>query len=123
MERIAQIRDREAPLVYASDPHTLRTAHEAGNLLTTARIHLSAALYRKDSRTGVREDYPFEDNRDWLKFVRARKSGNGLEIITEDIPMEKYPVQVGRERSMAYLWRMGMDAGSVKLEGDRIAWE
>ncbi|MBW2285947.1 MAG: FAD-binding protein, partial [Deltaproteobacteria bacterium] len=72
IKMINTIRDSEVPRLYASDPHYLRTAHEAENLLMTAEIQLKAALYRKDSRTGVREDYPFEDNRDWLKFVRAR---------------------------------------------------
>ncbi|MBW1945231.1 MAG: hypothetical protein JRJ51_20695, partial [Deltaproteobacteria bacterium] len=122
IKKINTIRDSEVPRLYASDPHYLRTAHEAENLLMTAEIQLKAALYRKDSRTGVREDYPFEDNRDWLKFVRAQKGENGIQILTQDIPMEKYPIQIERKKEVAYLWRMGIDAGSVTLEGDKIAW-
>ncbi len=122
IEKITAVQESEVPLLYASDPHYLRTAHEAKNLLTTAEIQLKAALYRKDSRTGVREDYPFEDNIDWLKFVRARKGENGVQILTQDISTEKYPIQVERKKELAYLWRMGMDAGSVALEGDRIKW-
>ncbi|MBW1773447.1 MAG: FAD-binding protein [Deltaproteobacteria bacterium] len=122
IKKINTIRDSEVPRLYASDPHYLRTAHEAENLLMTAEIQLKAALYRKDSRTGVREDYPFEDNRDWLKFVRARKGEKGIQILTQDIPMEKYPIQIERKKEVAYLWRMGIDAGSVTLEGDKIAW-
>ncbi|MDD5206838.1 MAG: FAD-binding protein [Desulfobacterales bacterium] len=120
--RIETLRDSDAPLLFACDSHRLRSVHEALNLLTTAEIHLQASLYRKDSRTGIREDYPFEDNVDWLKFVRARKGGEHVEILSEDVPIEKYPIQAARTRNAAYLWQMGIDAGVVRIEGGRIKW-
>jgi succinate dehydrogenase/fumarate reductase flavoprotein subunit len=122
LRRIETLRDCEAPLMFAADSHILRTTHEAFNLLTTAEIHLRAALFRKDSRTGIREDYPFEDNGNWLKFVRARKGRGGVEMFTEDVPVETYPIPVPREKKIAYLWQMGIDAGVVKEEGGVIKW-
>jgi hypothetical protein len=91
-------------------------------LLTTAEIQLRAALFRKDSRTGVREDYPAEDNVHWLKFVRARKGAGGVEIFAEAVPIGKYPIQVARKEGAAYLWQMGIDAGVVRIEGGKIKW-
>jgi succinate dehydrogenase/fumarate reductase flavoprotein subunit len=120
--RIETLRDSEAPLLFACSSHHLRSVHEALNLLTTAEIHLRASLFRKDSRTGIREDYPFEDNMDWLKFVRARKGAKHVEIFSEDVPIEKYPIQVARTRNPAYLWQMGIDAGVVRIEGGKIEW-
>ena len=45
-----------------------------------------------------------------------------MEIFTEDVPVETYPIPVPREKKIAYLWRMGMDAGVVKEEGGAIKW-
>ena len=123
IKRIEEIRDNEAPLLIAYDLHYLRMVHEALSLLQTAEIHLKAALFRKDSRIGIREDYPLEDNIDWLKFVRAQKDGKQLKLFTQDIPIEKYPIKVKRTREMAYLWQAGIDAGAVKFEGGQIKWE
>jgi succinate dehydrogenase/fumarate reductase flavoprotein subunit len=120
--RIEALRNSDAPLLFACDSHHLRSVHEVLNLLTTAEIHLRAALFRKDSRTGIREDYPLEDNVHWLKFVRARKGAEGVEIFAEDVPIEKYPIQVPRSQEAAYLWQMGIEAGVVRMEGGKIKW-
>jgi succinate dehydrogenase/fumarate reductase flavoprotein subunit len=122
LSRIENIRDSEASLLFAYDAHHLRVVHETLNLLTTAEIHLRAALFRKDSRTGIREDYPFEDNVRWLKFVRARKGPEGVAIFTEDVPMGQYPIPVPRKQEVAYLWQMGIDAGRVRIEGGEVKW-
>jgi hypothetical protein len=97
-------------------------AHEAESLLITAEIHLRASLFRKDSRTGIREDYPYEDNIDWLKFIRVKKDGKDMKIVTEDVPIDRYPLKVERTREVAYLWQAGIDAGVVRLEGGKIRW-
>ena len=120
--RIESIRDSEAPFLFAYDLHHLRTTHETLNLLITAEIQLRASLFRKDSRTGIREDYPLEDNLQWLKFIRVRKSGEGTELFTEDVPIEKYPFAMDRKKDTAYLWQMGIDAGVVRLEKGEIKW-
>jgi succinate dehydrogenase/fumarate reductase flavoprotein subunit len=120
--RIETLRDSEAARLFACDSHHLRSVHEVLNLLTTAEIQLRAALFRKDSRTGIREDYPFEDNVHWLKFVRARKRAEEVEIFAEDVPIGKYPIQVERREQAAYLWQMGIDAGVVRIEGGKIKW-
>jgi succinate dehydrogenase/fumarate reductase flavoprotein subunit len=122
LARIEELRESEAPLLFACDSHHLRSVHEVLNLLTTAEIQLRAALFRKDSRTGVREDYPVEDNVHWLKFVRARKGAGEVEIFAEDVPIGKYPIQVARKEGAAYLWQMGIDAGVVRIEGGKIKW-
>ncbi len=122
LARIESLRDAEAPLMFARDPHHLRSVLEVENLLTTAEIQLRAALFRKDSRTGIREDFPYEDNIDWLKFVRVRKGEKGMELFTEEVPVESASVAVARKRRIAYLWQMGIDAGVAREEGGVITW-
>ncbi|MBU2497510.1 MAG: FAD-binding protein [Proteobacteria bacterium] len=122
LKKIEEIKENQVPLLLAYDPHYLRMAHEAESLLITAEIQLSASIFRKDSRIGIREDYPYEDNIEWLKFIRVRKDGNVLKIITEDVPIDTYPVKVERTKEIAYLWRAGINAGAVSIEGGEIKW-
>ncbi|MEW6665401.1 MAG: FAD-binding protein [Thermodesulfobacteriota bacterium] len=91
------IRTSMVPFLYALDPHYLRLAHEAGNMALCAELFLEAALLRKESRgTGFREDFPFRDNVNWLKWIVFRMSGGKSEARTEDIPIEKYKVKPER---------------------------
>jgi succinate dehydrogenase / fumarate reductase flavoprotein subunit/NADH-dependent fumarate reductase subunit A len=122
LEKIQEIRDHEAPLLLAYDPHYLRAVHEAKSLLITAEIQLRASIFRKDSRTGVREDYPYEDNVDWLKFIRVQREGEGMKIIAQDVPIDKYPVKVERTKKIAYLWKAGIDASVITIEGGHVKW-
>ena len=91
-------------------------------MVLTAEIQLRASLYRKDSRVGIREDYPHEDNIDWLKFVRVRKNGRNMEIRTEDVPVDRYPIKIERKKYIAYLWKAGINAGVVRIDGGKVLW-
>ena len=122
LRKVEEIRDDQAPLLVAYDIHYLRMVHEALSMLQTAEIQLRAAHFRKDSRIGVREDYPYEDNIDWLKFVRVQRDGEGMKLFAEDVPIDRYPEKVARTKEMAYLWQAGIDAGVVAVEGGKIAW-
>lgn len=66
---IEDVRDNQMPLLGAYDPHYLRMAHECQNLLLVAEMHLKTAILRMESRVALREDFPYTDNMNWLKWI------------------------------------------------------
>jgi len=53
------------------------------------------ALERKDSRIGhYREEYPYRDDVDWLKWSIIRQERDGLALRFEPVPVEQYPVKL-----------------------------
>lgn len=84
---IEQIRDGEIPAIKAIDLHDLVKAREASNLGLLSELILKAALFRKESRGyHFREDYPYTDNRNWLKWVMVQKEDGAPNIWAEDVP-------------------------------------
>lgn len=99
LREIKRINAEEVPILYASDPHYLRLAHEAANIILTTELYLNSYLMRKESRRAcLREDYPYLDNINWLRNTRLVKErgeiqalGN-MKIWTEEIPYDRLPV-------------------------------
>jgi hypothetical protein len=107
----------------AYDLHYLRLCHEMRNLVLAAELQLKAAIQRTETRNILREDYPFTDNVNWLKWIMVRNENDKQKWWTEDIPMESYPVTPKREVELAYLWRVARDLGIVSIEDGRVRWE
>ncbi|OFZ97420.1 MAG: hypothetical protein A3H35_02235 [Betaproteobacteria bacterium RIFCSPLOWO2_02_FULL_62_17] len=123
LKRVETIRDQDLSRIGAYDLHYLRLCHEVKNLTLTAELTLQAAIRRTETRNILREDYPFTDNVNWLKWIMVRKEGSQQRWWTEDIPIEKYPCQPKREVELAYLWRVARDQGNVSVKDGRIQWE
>ena len=123
LKRVEAIRDQDLPMLGAYDLHYLRLCHEMRNLVLTAELQLKAAIQRKETRNILREDYPFTDNVNWLKWIMVCKEGNKQKWWTEDIPIESYPLAPKREVELAYLWRVPRDLGIVSIQDGRIQWE
>jgi succinate dehydrogenase/fumarate reductase flavoprotein subunit len=68
-------------------------------------------LERKESRCGqYREDYPYRDDIDWLKWVSVKRNKEGLSISTEPIQFEELHIRpVKRSRVPASI--------QISLEG------
>lgn len=83
--------ERESlPGVAARDFHELMRARELRNLLELFPPSFNAYLMRKESRFLTREDYPKQDDENWLKFINFKRKEDGeLEYWTEDIPPMK----------------------------------
>ena len=95
LARIQEIKADDVPRLRAVDPHGLRFALEARNMVLCAEAMLTAALYRKESRgSHLRLDYPEIDNENWLKWIMIEKGAdNGLVLSTRDIPIDRYPLR------------------------------
>jgi succinate dehydrogenase / fumarate reductase flavoprotein subunit len=99
LAEICALRDELVPLLKAHDPHYLRMAIEAANMVTCGELFLRAALTRKESRgSHLREDYGAIDNESWLKWIILRQGERGdIGVTTEEIPTDRYPVKPERK--------------------------
>lgn len=78
----------------ADDYHGLCKCHEASAMVLSAEMQYKAASMRKESRGWfLREDYPQMDNANWLKYIILKNVDGEMTFWTEDVPIEKYPVQ------------------------------
>ena len=78
----------------AVDMHDLLACHEAEAMVLSAEMHFLAAKERKESRGWfLREDYPEMDNENWLKWIIVKNVDGKMTMHTEDVPIEKWPIQ------------------------------
>jgi succinate dehydrogenase/fumarate reductase flavoprotein subunit len=99
IEEVEDLKANLLPHLKAYDPHYLRMALEAKNMLRSAECFLKAALMREESRgSHLREDFPFSENQHWLKWIVLQQEEDHLKVRTEPIPIERFPLRppVGR---------------------------
>ena len=112
IREIERIRDEEVPLLYATDPHYLRVANETKSIVLVAEMYLRSRLLRKESREGcLREDYPYTDNVDWLKWSMLKQENNNMKLWTEDIPVDKYKYKPKREKYLCPIFEAANKRG------------
>lgn len=86
--------------VYVRDLHELAKYVDLRSMLLGAELFYRASMERKESRGfHIREDYPYMDNRNWLKWVVVRKGEAGPELSTVDIPIQDYDYKPAEERT------------------------
>lgn len=108
IKEIEMIRDHEVPLLYASDAHSLRLANETKSMVLVAEMFLRSRLLREESREGcLREDFPWTDNVNWLKWSMLKLENGKMKLWTEEIPVERYQFKPKREK---YLYPIFMAA-------------
>ena len=96
LSKVAVIQDKLLEL-HAEDPHGLAKCHEASCIALCAEIGIRAALARTESRGWhYREDYPRQDDQNWLKWVIVKKVQNDMVVTTEPIPVERYKIKAGQ---------------------------
>lgn len=63
-------------------------------MVLSAEMFFKAASLRKESRGWfLREDYPVTDNGNWLKWIVVKDQNGVMELSTEDVPVEQYPIK------------------------------
>lgn len=100
-EKFREIEDMAKKLV-ANDPHELAKCLKIRNVVQLAQTQALSAKERKESRLEhYRDDYPLMDNKNWLKWVVVKGTGDNMAVSIVDIPIEKWkyrpePVVVDR---------------------------
>ncbi len=122
LQRVEEIRDHEVPYLRAVDPHYLRLAHEAANLVFAGELYLRSAIMRSESRLGVREDYPYMDNINWLKLINVKKENSVMKLYTEDVRFDTGEVAPPQERKLHRLWELAVRLGIARIENDKVVW-
>lgn len=90
----------ELKAVRARDFHELAKANEAKNLALLSKLAFRSALEREESRHfHYRQDYPFRDDINWLKWVFVRQDASGeIKLRTEPVPLERYGIRPSQRR-------------------------
>lgn len=93
--KLEEIEREKLPLAWAPDIHELVKVIEFKNVLLLINLVYRAALERKESRfSHYRVEYPYMDNRNWLKWIIVRRGREGkISIVNQDIPFDRYPVK------------------------------
>ena len=111
---VEQLSHEEIPFLHASDAHALRLAHEVRNMALLAEMYLRSRLLRQESRDGcLREDYPFTDNINWLKWITLKQKDGTMVLGTQNISVHPkigpnmgkflYPIfEVARKRGIPW---------------------
>jgi len=90
ISKIEGLRQRESELC-AKNYHALGKCHEARSMAVCAEMTFRSALMRTESRgSHYREDYPEQDNKNWIKWVVIKREGDEMVLFTEPIPIERY---------------------------------
>ena len=80
------------PRLFARDPHELRLAHEAKNMVLSAEMRLRSALFRTESRGNhYREDYPRRDDPNWLAWTKIKEEHGKMSLSKVPVPREWWP--------------------------------
>lgn len=89
------LEEEELPKVRARDYHELVKANQIRNLALISRLIFLSALEREESRSShYRQDYPYRDDLNWLKWVIIRRGADGeMKLRREPVPFERYQVQ------------------------------
>ncbi|MFC1968126.1 FAD-dependent oxidoreductase [Chloroflexota bacterium] len=94
LAEVQRVLEEELAGVRAVDVHDLVKANEARNFVPLSEAFYRCALERKESRfSHYREDYPYRDDVDWLKWVIVKRGQKGLSVRTEPIQFEEAPAK------------------------------
>ncbi len=90
MEKFAEIRTEKTPRIKGKDLRSLIKALECKNLAWVGEMVARSALERSESRgQHSREDCPYRDDANWLKWVQIHKKGDRLACDILPIPFEE----------------------------------
>ena len=93
-DELARLDEEDASRLRATTLRGLKEAYEVQSMLLTSRAVVASALTRTESRGAhYRLDFPYRDDRDWLRNTFIRGKGKDLEITTRPIRLLRYKPQ------------------------------
>jgi succinate dehydrogenase/fumarate reductase flavoprotein subunit len=94
LDQLERIEGEDLPRVRAGGAHDLIKANEARNYLLLCRLSYRAAFERKETRLcHYREEYPFRDDINWLKWITLKREREDIKVGFEPIPIESYKIR------------------------------
>ncbi len=85
---------KKLPDLKANDPHYLGKCHEVRSMTLCAELTFRAALMRTESRGfHYREDFPEQDDRNWLKWIIIKQVKEEMKLSTQPIPINDYKIR------------------------------
>ena len=89
LTNVAFYRDHIVPRLKANDTHELRLCHEVKSMVANAEMILRSSLVREESRGWhYREDFPVQDDENWLAWVFLQKGPSGMVTDKRGIPAD-----------------------------------
>lgn len=109
LSEVAKI-NQDLPKLAAPDAHELVKANEFKNYLLITELSFRAALGREESRQyHYREEYPYIDNKDWLKLIVFKREGERITIRYEPIPIDKWSLKPKRSIKVSHPIQMFLE--------------
>ncbi len=102
-DELDRLAEEDAPRMHAPTVRRLREVYETRSMLLTARAVVASALARTESRGAhYRLDYPYRDDRNWLRNVFVQRSEGRIGVSTRPIrllrhkpgPVSKFGLEV-----------------------------
>ncbi|MGD9163067.1 MAG: FAD-binding protein [Desulfobacteraceae bacterium] len=80
--------------LHAKDLHYLSKCHEVRSMTLCAELTFRAALMRTESRGfHFREDFPDQDDKNWLKWIIIKDGEGEMKLSTQPVPVNKYKIR------------------------------
>jgi succinate dehydrogenase/fumarate reductase flavoprotein subunit len=112
IDEVTRIQEEELPRIYALDPHGLRVANETRSMVLVSELYLKSRLLREESREGcLREDFPYTDNVDWLKWSMLKQDDGKIKLWTEEIGADHYQYKPKREKYLCPMFAAATKRG------------
>ena len=81
-------------------------------MVLVSELYLRSRLLRTESREGcLREDFPYTDNIDWLKWSMLQQEDAGVKLWTEEIPVDQYQHKPKREKYLCPMFAAATKRG------------
>jgi len=102
-DELARLAEVDAPRMFAPTLRRLREVYETRAMLLTARLVVASAMARTESRGAhYRLDYPYRDDRNWLRNIFVKGNDKDIGITTRPIrllrhkpgPVSKFGLEV-----------------------------
>ena len=93
-QQLKELREEVLPQVSAPDTHELVKANEAVSFLRLSELAVKAMETRQESRGNLfREDYPFRDDENGLKWLLMKRTDADRETIDYwEVPLDRYRI-------------------------------
>jgi succinate dehydrogenase / fumarate reductase flavoprotein subunit len=128
LDEIRRIRSEDVPRMASVSPTTrfnydVVDALDAGCMLDACELQIASSLARQESRGPFfREDFPYQDNREWIKYIVVSRAADDVSVRSEPVNLDGLPPIPRIEDPFPHLEDMhdrAVNADREGIDGDR----